>query len=396
MPERQPETDLMHWGEDRAAGHGAVVPPLVQTSTFAFDGWDAIDAAFDDRTNAYLYSRAGNPTVRVAEEKIARLAGGERARLFASGMGAISAAVLSCVEAGDHVVAVRNAYGPAANLLDGYLSKKMGLRTTFVGGEEVAEVEAAITDRTRLIYLESPSSAVFGLQDIRAVADLARERGIRTVIDNTWATPLFQTPLAMGVDLEVHSCSKYLGGHSDLVGGVVIGRRTEIEALAVAEGELLGGTMAPFEAWLLIRSLRTLPVRLRQHEASGLRVAHFLEGHPAVAHVLHPGLESHPQHALARSQMSGTTGLMGFELATDDLGRIKRFVDALDVFQLGVSWGGHESLVYAPVISLLKEQPPERFAALGITPGTIRISVGLEHPDDLVADLDAALAHVVG
>ena len=394
MPERRPETDLMHWGEDRAAGHGAVVPPLVQTSTFAFQSWDAIDAAFDDRTNAYLYSRAGNPTVRVAEDKLARLAGGERARLFASGMGAISAAVLSCVEAGDHVVAVRNAYGPAATFLGSYLSRKMGLETTFVGGEDVAEIEAALTDRTRLIYLESPSSAVFGLQDVEAVAGLARQRGVRTVIDNTWATPLFQTPLALGVDLEVHSCSKYLGGHSDLLGGVVIGQAADVEALSVAEGELLGGTMAPFEAWLLIRSLRTLPVRLRQHEASALHVARFLEGHAGVRRVLHPGLESHPQHALARRQMTGTTGLMGFELATDDLGRIKRFVDALDVFQLGVSWGGHESLVYAPVISLAKEQPPERFAELGITPGVIRISVGLEHPDDLVTDLDRALTAV--
>lgn len=392
---RQPETDLMHWAEDRAAGGGAVVPPLVQSSTFAFDGWDAIDAAFDDRTNAHIYSRAGNPTVRIAEQKLARLAGGERARLFASGMGAISAAILSCVEAGDHVVAVRNVYGPAATFLDGYLSRKMGLATTFVGGEDVAEIEAALGDRTRLIYLESPSSSVFGLQDVEAVASLARGRGIRTIIDNTWATPLFQKPLAMGVDLEVHSCSKYLGGHSDLLGGVVIGRAADVEALAVAEGELLGAAMDPFAAWLLIRSLRTLPVRLKQHEASGLRVAEFLASHPGVARVLHPGLASHPQHALARRQMTGTTGLMGFELATRDLDRIKRFVDALEVFQLGVSWGGHESLVYAPVISLLKEQPPERFEALGVTPGTIRISVGLEHPDDLGADLDRALAHVV-
>ena len=391
MPNRRPETDLMHFGEDRAAQHGAAAPPLFQTSTFVFRDWDAIDAAFDDRTEAFLYSRLGNPTVRLAEQKLARLAGGERARLFGSGMAAISAAVLSCVDAGDHVVAVRNVYGPANNLLNVYLRRKMGVETTFVGGEEVAEVEAALTDRTRLIYLESPSSAVFGLQDLAAVADLARPRGVRTVIDNTWATPLFQQPLAMGVDLEVHSVSKYLGGHSDLVGGAVIGKAAEVEALSVAEGELLGGTMDPFAAWLLVRSLRTLPVRMRQHEASAVQVARFLEAHPGVRRVYYPGLESHPQHALARRQMTGTTGLMGFELATDDLDRIKAFVDALRVFRLGVSWGGHESLVYAPAISYLKELPPERFAALGIAAGTIRISVGLEHADDLVADLDQAL-----
>ena len=391
MPARHPETDLMHGGEDRARHHGAVVPPLYQNSLFTFEGWDAIDAAFDDRTGAYLYSRLGNPTVRLAEDKIAALAGGERARLFGSGMAAISAAILSCVDAGDHVVAVRNIYGPANNFLNVYLRQKMGVETTFVSGEEVAEFEEALTDRTRLIYLESPSSAVFGLQDIEAVAALAQARGIRTLIDNTWATPLFQRPLAMGVDLEVHSCSKYLGGHSDLLGGVVIGRTAHLDALAVAEGELLGGGMEPFAAWLLTRSLRTLPVRMRQHEANALRVARFLEAHPGVRRVFYPGLESHPQYALAQRQMSGTTGLMGFELATDDLGAIKRFVDRLGVFLLGVSWGGHESLVYAPAISYLKELPPERFAALGIAAGTMRISVGLEHADDLVGDLEQAL-----
>lgn len=391
MPERRPETDLMHHGEDRARYHGAVVPPLFQNSLFTFEDWDAIDAAFDDRTGAYLYSRLGNPTVRLAEEKLARLAGGGRARLFGSGMAAISAAILSSVDAGDHVVAVRTIYGPANNLLNVYLARKMGVTTTFVSGEDPAEVEAAITDRTRLIYLESPSSAVFALQDLAAVAEIARARGIRTVIDNTWATPFFQQPLALGIDLEVHSCSKYLGGHSDLLGGAVIGTTAAMDALAVAEGELLGGTMAPFEAWLLIRSLRTLPVRMRQHEANAIQVARFLESHPGVRRVFYPGLESHPQHALARKQMSGTTGLMGFELATDDLGAIKRFVDGLRVFQLGVSWGGHESLVYAPAISYLKELPPERFAALGIAAGTMRISVGLEHADDLVADLGQAL-----
>ena len=393
MPERHPETDLQHAGEDRDGG-GPAAPPLHQTSTFTFPSWDAIDDAFDRRTEAFIYSRLGNPTVRLAEEKLARLAGGERARLFASGMAAVTAAVLSCADAGDHVVAVRNVYGPASTLLDGYLRRKMGVETTFVGGEDPDEFEAAATDRTRLFYLESPSSAVFGLQDVAEVAARARARGVRTVLDNTWATPIFQRPLGLGIDLEVHSVSKYLGGHSDLVGGAVIGSRERLDRLAVAEGELLGATMPPFEAWLLTRSLRTLPVRMRQHESSGLAVARFLEGHRAVRRVLHPGLESHPQHALARRQMSGTTGLIGFDLATDDLARIRRFVDALDVFQIGVSWGGHESLVYAPAISYLKELPPERFASLGIAPGTIRISVGLEHPDDLIADLGQALGHV--
>ncbi len=394
MPDdsRRLETRLMHLGEDRSDHRGAVVPPMYQNSLFTFENWDAIDAAFDDRTNAYLYSRVGNPTVRLAETKIADLAGGERARLFASGMAAISAAILSGLRAGDHVVAVRNAYGPAANLLSGYLSEKMDVGVTFVVGDEVEQFERALTDRTRLIYLESPSSAVFGMQDLAAVAHLARSRGIRTVVDNTWATPLFQQPLALGIDLEVHSCSKYLGGHSDLIGGVVIGRAADVESLSVREVELLGGAMAPFDAWLLTRSLRTLPLRMRQHQASGLRVARFLESHAAVRVVRHPGLESHPQHALGKRQMNGTTGLLSFTVATQDLASIKRFVDGLRIFSIGVSWGGHESLVYAPVISALKETPPERFAELGISAGDIRLSIGLEHADDLVADLDQALA----
>jgi len=390
-PNRQLETRLMHSGESRRDHHGAVVPPLFQNSLFTFEDWDAIDAAFDDRTNAYIYSRVGNPTVRLAETKIAELAGGERARLFASGMGAISAALMHSLRAGDHVVAVKNLYGPASNFLAVYLREKMNIETTFVPGDEVSQFEEALTDRTALIYLESPSTALFSLQDLEAVSSLARSRGIRTMIDNTWATPLFQRPLELGIDLEIHSCSKYLGGHSDLIGGVVIGRADDMEAMSVREVEWLGGAMAPFDAWLLTRSLRTLPLRVRQHGANALQVARFLESHPRVRAVRYPGLDSFPQRDLALKQMSGTTGLMGFALATDDLVAIKRFVNGLAVFQIGVSWGGHESLIYAPVISALKEYSPERFAELGIVAGDMRISVGLEHANDLVADLEQAL-----
>ena len=239
--------------------------------------------------------------------------------------------------------------------------------------------------------LESPGSLTFEVQDVPAICEVARDRGIVTLIDNTWATPLFQRPLELGVDLEVHSCSKYLGGHSDLVGGVVIGRADDLASMSVREVEWLGGSMAPFDAWLLTRSLRTLPLRVRQHEANALQVARFLESHPRVQSVRYPGLASHPQRELALRQMTGTTGLLGFALATDDLAAIKRFVNGLEVFQIGVSWGGHESLIYAPAISYLKELPPERFAALGIAAGTMRISVGLEHAEDLIRDLGQAL-----
>jgi len=388
------ETRLAHEGEDRLAHQGAVVPPLYQNSLFVFRDWDDIDDAFADRTSRPIYTRLTNPTTVLAEQKVAALAGeGYEARLTASGMGAVSAAVMNSVSAGDHIVAVKNIYGPANNLINRYLAEKMGISVTFVPGDDPAQFEEAVTERTRLIMLESPSSAVFGLQDIEAVASLARSKGIRTMIDNTWATPLWQKALDMGVDIEVHSVSKYLGGHSDIVAGAIIARPDIIHDIIVNESELLGATIAPNTSWLLLRSLRTLPMRLEAHAARADVVARFLEGHPAVQAVHWPGLESHPQHALACKQLTGFTGLMAFTLATDDLARIKAFVNALEIFQIGVSWGGHESLVYAPAISYLRELPPERFAALGISAGDIRISVGLEHADDLVADLEQALAH---
>jgi len=385
------ETRIAHVGEDRASHSGAVVPPLYQNSLFTFGSWDEIDEAFDDRVEHPIYSRGTNPTVRSVEIKLASVAGAPAARLFGSGMAAITAAVLHSVGPGDHVVTVRNVYGPTQNLLGRYLAAKMGLETTFVDGSDPLDFERAATDRTRLFYLESPSSAVFSLQDLAAVARIAKERGIRTIADNTWATPIFQKPLELGIDLEVHSVSKYLGAHSDLVAGAVLGSAEDIRSIAVTEAELLGGKMAPFEAWLLQRSLRTLPMRMDRHQASAGVVARFLESRPEVSAVRWPGLESHPQHDLARRQMTGCSGLMGFTLATDDLAAIKRFYDSFRLFQRGVSWGGHESLVYAPAISYLKELSPERFGALGISLGDMRISVGLEDPDDLVADLTRAL-----
>ena len=390
----QPATRLIHDGEHGDARYGAVVPPLYQNSTFAFDSWDALDAAFEDRTGTPVYSRQINPSVRAAEAQLARLAGCERARLFASGMAAISAAILHCLRQGDHVITIRNVYGPAANFLGTYLPEKMGIRTSFVAGDDVDDIEAAICDDTRLIYLESPSSGRFTLQDIAAVAQLARPRGIRLVCDNTWATPLYQNTLALGADLEIHSVSKYLGGHSDIVAGAVLGSGALVDAIATTEGELVGGRMAPFEAWLLLRSLRTLPARMALHQANGLAVARHLEDHPAIARVTHPGLASHPQHELAQRQMRGHSSLFAFTLATEDVGAIRRFFDATRLFQRAVSWGGHESLIYSPVISYIREQPPERLAAMGLEPGLMRVSVGLEDAGDLIADLDQALAQI--
>ncbi len=247
------------------------------------------------------------------------LAGAEKAQLFPSGMAAISAALLHFVNDGSHIIAVKNLYGPAANFISRYLSTKFNITCSFVQGESVDDFKQAIRPNTSVIYLESPSTAVFSLQDISAVCALAKEHNIKTIIDNTWATPVFQQPIAMGVDLEIHSCSKYLGGHSDIVGGVVLGKAVDIDSIFSSEYELLGAKVAPFEAWLLLRSLRTLFMRMEQHQKNAIKVAEFLENHPKIRLVRYPGLKSFPQYQLGKKQMNGYSGLMSFQLDTDNL-----------------------------------------------------------------------------
>ncbi|MEM6379076.1 MAG: PLP-dependent aspartate aminotransferase family protein, partial [Bacteroidota bacterium] len=386
----QPESLLSHDDDAYGKNQGAVVPPIFQNSLFVFEDWEAIDEAFDHPADVPIYTRGTNPTVKLVEEKLAKLAKGEKARLFASGMGAISSAILYCVQQGSHIVSGQQIYGPANNFMNDYLGEKCGIDITYVDGTPDS-FAAAIRPETSLFYLESPGSVKFLIQNLSAIAQIAKANGIKTVIDNTWATPLYQQPLAMGIDLEVHSCSKYLGGHSDIVSGVIIGKKQDLDAIQLREQAWLGAKMAPFEAWLLLRSLRTLPARLRQHAQSAKIIANFLEAHPKVGQVYYPGLTSFPDHELAKKQMDGFTGLLSFELISEDLGAIKEFVNRLVYFKLGVSWGGHESLIYPPAISYLKEQTPEQFNAMGIAPGLMRISVGLEHIEDLLEDLEQAL-----
>ena len=390
MNNRNIETFLTHDGK-KAHSKGAVVPPIYQNSLFTMKDWDDIDKAFDDRTNSYIYSRGNNPSAEIVEDKLAAICGGENAKLFASGMGAVSAVMLSCIKKGSHVITLKNIYGPANNLLESYFKPKFDIEISYISGIDIKEFETAIQPNTSLIYLESPSSVIMSLQDLKAVAKLAKTNNIKTAIDNTWASPIYQKPLSFGIDLEIHSCSKYIGGHSDVVAGVVIGSKNDIENIFTKEFELFGAKIAPFEAWLLLRSLRTLKIRMDQHQKSGIQVAKFLEKHPKIAKVNYPGLESFPQYELAKKQMSGTTGLISFQLKTTDLDKIKTFFNGLELFQIGVSWGGHESLIYAPAISYLKELSPEQFEGLGISLGDMRISVGLESAEDLINDLAQSL-----
>jgi len=370
---------------------GSIVTPIFQTSNFSFESWDAISDAFDNRTKSFIYSRGNNPTVEVAQRKLADLASGEKALLFGSGMAAISAAVLHCVQKDGHIIAIKNIYGPTNNLLYTYLKDKMNVSITFVSGVELGEFEAAIQANTNLIYLESPSSGVFSLQDIRSVAALAKKNGIKTVIDNTWATPFFQKPLEMGIDLEVHSCSKYIGGHSDVVAGVVIGSSELMNQIFKKEYEWLGARISPAEAALITRSLKTLPLRMKAHEANALEIAEFLENHPKITSVNYPGLKSFKQYDLGKRQMSGNSGLLSFRLAINDLEKAKTFFNNLKKFRIAVSWGGYESLIYALAISYVKEMTKDQFETTGLTYGDMRLSVGLENVTELTQDLEQAL-----
>lgn len=388
------ETLMSHYAEDRENFLGAVVPPIFQNSLFVFPEWDDISAAFDDPANSYIYSRGNNPSAFITEEKIAKLAGGEKAKIFSSGMGAISSAILHYIRTGDHVITIKNTYGPTNNFLNKYLRGKMDIDVTFVTGNDIEEFNLAIKPNTKLIYIESPASSVFSLQDIKSVAETAQKNGINTIIDNTWATPIFQKPIELGIDIEVHSCSKYIGGHSDVVAGVIIGKTKDINEIFLEEHALFGAKIAPFEAWLLLRSLRTLPIRMQKHQENAMKIAEYLEKHPKVKTVLYPGLKSFPQYELGKKQMSGYSGLMSFIIDSEDLSLIKKFVNTLKIFKIGVSWGGHESLVFAPAIAYLKELPENQFKAMGISLGTIRISVGLENSEDLLNDLECALGNI--
>lgn len=386
------ETILQHLSEDRDGHHGAVVPPIYQNSLFTFKDVAAIDDAFSNIHDSYIYARGNNPTVVSVEEKLAALEGGDKAKLFTSGMAAISASLMHCLDSGDHVICVDSAYGPTQRFIQTYLAPKFKVQYTFVSGT-VASIEAAILPNTKVIYLESPSSGIFAVQDLAAVATLAKEHGVTTMIDNTWATPIFQNPLAHGIDVVIHSVSKYISGHSDVVAGVVISNKSFIDSLFEKEFLLIGGKVAPFEAWLILRGMRTLPVRIRQHSESAQRVMAYLRTQPKVSQVLYPGYESQDATEIVAKQMRGGTGLFSFQME-GTYEQVVQWINTLKVFEIGISWGGFESLVYAPIISLSKEMTPERLAASGIHPGIIRLSIGLENVEDLIDDLEQAFSQV--
>ncbi|MFB2118283.1 PLP-dependent aspartate aminotransferase family protein [Parapedobacter sp. 2B3] len=388
------ETDLIHAGKSFNDTQ-AVVPPIYQSSTYyASADAEAYMAAATDARYPYFYHRHGNPVSSQAAEVVAGLEGTEAALLTATGMAAISTAILTVVKAGDHVVAQQSHYSAASILLKELLPQ-FGVSVSFFDQGDNASLQGVLRDETTLIYLETPSNPNLALTDLEYVGKVARQRGVTTICDNTFASPINQRPGDFGIDLIVHSATKYLGGHSDLTAGVICGTEETVNK-AWKKLLSLGGALAPFDAWLLLRGLRTLSLRVRQINANALALAQWLEQHPHIAHVGYCGLPSHPQHKLAKKQMKGFTGMLCVEIAGADerqqFGRAQAVLNRLRIFANAASLGGVESLVVHPASMWGLHHSPEQKLKAGINDGMLRISVGIEHIDDLIGDFEQALA----
>lgn len=360
--------------------------PIVMTSLFTFPTLEGLQEGLANESTTHVYSRGQNPTVEVLERKLARLERGEACKTFGSGMAAISAVMLGVLEAGDHVLFVNQTYGPTQQLAQQL--GRFGITSDISLALEPDAVRAALKPNTRLVWLESPGTMTFRTLDLGAIADIARTHGALTCIDNSWATPLLQKPLTYGVDIVVHTGSKYLNGHSDLMAGAVITTAERLRQIFYRAYLLNGGIQSPHDAWLMLRGLRTLPTRLRQHESDGLTVAEGLRAHSAVQTVFHPAFNDAPRPVA--EQLRGYSGTFAFSLVQDDVDTVRRVVNALQHFRIGVSWGGVESLVIAPA----NGRNDASLAAQQIPRGLIRISVGLEGAPLLMDDLQQALDRV--
>jgi cystathionine beta-lyase/cystathionine gamma-synthase len=386
-PHRQ-ETESVRGGVDLRKKNAPLATPIYQTSTFEVSDTDQqVRATSTDM----FYTRYGNPTHTVAESAIAELEGTDRALLFASGMAAITTTVMAVVKSGDHVVAQRDIYGGATKFLSSWLPK-MGIETTFVDTTDYDQHAGAIRPNTKLLYLESPTNPTLRVVDLPKVAALAKQHNLISMIDSTFATPINQRPYEFGIDLVMHSGTKYFGGHSDLISGIVAGRRDLIEEIHETR-TTLGGTMDPHAAWLLLRGIKTLAVRVERQNENALRIAQFLARHAKVRRVHYPFLEGHPQRALAREQMHGGGGVLSFEVegSGDDA---RRLAESLHLFTLAPSLGGVDSLVTIPVLTSHAMISAEHREKMGVTEQLIRLSVGIENADDLIADLEQGLAVV--
>jgi cystathionine gamma-lyase/cystathionine beta-lyase len=374
------ETMAIHAGDRPDPTTGAITVPIYQTSTFVFE-----DVG---KPKAWFYSRAGNPTRKVLEDTIARLEGGKAGFAFATGMAA-ETTVLHLLKAGDHIICGEDVYGGTYSLFKDVMPA-FGLEFTFVRMDDPRRIEEAVKPNTRMLWMETPSNPVLSIVDIEMVTDIARKHKLLTVMDNTFATPYFQRPIEYGVDVVVHSTTKYLNGHADVVGGAVVTTTDELSERMQFLLNALGTCAAPFDCWLVLRGIETLPVRMKQHQENAFVVAKYLRGHAAVRRVLYPGLESHKGHEIAKKQMKGFGGVVSFELGSTE--RVNSFLKRLKVFSLAGSLGDVVSLAEHPATLSHVWMPEDYRRRVGIADQLVRLSVGLENIDDLTEDLEQALA----
>ncbi|HEY4322347.1 MAG TPA: aminotransferase class I/II-fold pyridoxal phosphate-dependent enzyme [Mucilaginibacter sp.] len=377
---------LNELGEDRENYFNAVSPPIIQTSNFTFKTVNDFRDALGNEFDAMLYSRGNNPTLNILRKKLAALDGAEDALVFSSGIAAISVPILALLNQGDHAVIVENPYSWTIKLFNNFLPK-FGITATFVDGSEVKNIENAIRPNTKLIYLESPNTFSYELQDLKAVSNLAKSRGILTMIDNSYCGPLYQQPISLGIDLVAQSATKYLGGHSDIVAGVLTGSRELINKIFDNEFMNIGPSLSPHSAWLLIRGLRTLPLRMQRSFETAKTITAWLQQHPAIDKVLWPFSPDFKQLELAHQQMQGCGSMFSFTLKNSSMQKIETFCDKLQHILMAVSWGGHESLVIPSIAGI----PKEDYDSKNMRHQLIRMYAGLEDADYLIKDLEQAL-----
>ncbi|MFC4232058.1 trans-sulfuration enzyme family protein [Parasediminibacterium paludis] len=376
---------INEYAEGRENYFNAVAPPIIQTSNFAFKTVDALRKSFEDEYSTYLYSRGLNPTVDMLRKKLAALDGAEDCLVFNSGAAAIFASVLANVKSGSHIISVKNPYTWAKKLFE-IILPKFGVTHTYVDGTDTENFANAITPNTAIIYLESPNSFTYELQDLQAIAALAKQHYIVTIIDNSYCTPIYQKPITLGIDLALQSATKYISGHSDVVAGVLSGSKAMIERIFNSEYNTIGSGIQPFNAWLLLRGLRTLPMRLERITNTTKTVIAYLEQHPLVEEVLFPLSPNFPQYELARQQMTGGCGLLTFTIKANTIQQIETFCDNLQHILMAVSWGGYESLIIPKCAGL----PQASFNAEDKSHRMLRLYVGLEDADYIIKDLDQA------
>lgn len=377
---------LYELGEDRSLYSNAVSPPVYQTSNFAFSSVAEMRSRLADEMDYPFYTRGHNPTVAILRKKLAALEGTEEALVFGSGSAAVAAAVLSEVKSGDHIISVLNPYSWTNKLFNRYL-KRFGVETTFVDGTHPENYKNAIRPETRILYMESPNSFTFSLQDIEAIVKIAREHGCTTILDNSYSSPLYQNPAGMGVDIIVHSATKYLNGHSDIVAGVLCTSRKKAEHIFETEYMNTGGIISPHDAWLMLRGLRTLPLRMKQVSESTAFILQKLESHPRIEKIWYPFHPSHPQHQLAQKQMKAGAGQFSLSLKAKSPEEIDAFCNQLKHFLIACSWGGYESLVF-PVCGL---SDAANYHSSPFPWNMVRFYIGLEDSEYLLEDILQAL-----